>query len=70
MAYIIDRFENEFAVVETNDGIKNIPRSELPPDAAEGDVIVLTGGLYTVDKQATKSRRESVHSRFDKLKRK
>ena len=38
--YCIDRLEEGFAVCETpNDRMENIPLEELPPDAAEGDLL-------------------------------
>ena len=39
MTFIIDRFEGEFAVVEANDKVFNMPRALLPADAREGSVI-------------------------------
>ena len=59
---ILDRFEGEFAVVETNNGLINIPRIDIPAEAQEGDVLVL--GL---DKSGTAARKESIESRMNKL---
>ena len=59
---IIDRFEGEFAVVDTNNGLINIPRIDIPEEALEGDVLVL--GL---DKPATAARKESIEIRMNKL---
>ena len=59
---IIDRFEGEFAVVETNNGLINIPRIDIPEAAQEGDVLVL--GL---EKSGTVARKESIESRMNKL---
>ena len=36
---IIDRFEGDYAVVETDKGMINIPRSDLPTNAKEGDTL-------------------------------
>ena len=59
---IIDRFEGEFAVVETNDGLINIPRIDLPADTREGDVLVMG-----VDKSGTAARKKSIERRMNKL---
>jgi len=59
---IIDRFEGEFAVVETNDGVVNIPRIDLPADTREGDVLVMG-----VDKTGTEARKKSIERRMNKL---
>ena len=59
---IIDRFEGDFAVVETSNGFVNIPRSDMPSGAREGDVLVL--GL---DKKDTDSRKERIDGMMNKL---
>jgi len=38
---VIDRFEGDFAVVETSNGMINIPISDIPSDAKEGDVLIV-----------------------------
>lgn len=64
---IIDRFEQDFAVVETDDGIIDISRVYLPENAVEGDVIVLTDNGYIIDEQATAERRRAVTEMFSRL---
>ncbi len=36
---IIDRFEGEYAIVETSSGEMRIPREDIPPAAREGDAL-------------------------------
>lgn len=56
--YIIDRFEGNFAIVETDDRQTfNLPRSLLPQGAKEGDVISIS---VVVDQNETKSRQERI----------
>ena len=45
MKGIIDRFEGEFAVVETDGGFVNVPKAKLPAEAKEGAVIDLDSFL-------------------------
>ncbi|TCP58302.1 DUF3006 family protein [Tumebacillus sp. BK434] len=57
---IIDRFEEEYAVIEFEGRITfDLPRSLLPDGAAEGDV--LRFGI-TVDKAETERRKELVEA--------
>ena len=42
MKYVIDRFENDLAVLEVNGDSVPIPRSLLPEEAAEGDSVGIT----------------------------
>ncbi len=63
---IIDRFEGEYAVIETDGGIINVLRSELPENAAEGDVLTYDGS-WAVDGNATEERRSSMRSRLRRL---
>lgn len=56
---VIDRFEGEFAVIETDDGkILNLKINLLPKDISEGDVINLDN--LTVDKKETKKRKNDI----------
>lgn len=65
---IIDRFEGDFAVVETDNGMTDISRELLPENAKEGDVIGITDGVYYIDDEETQSRRKSILKRFRSLK--
>lgn len=37
--FIIDRFEGDWVIVEYNRKTFNLPRTIIPPEAVEGDVI-------------------------------
>lgn len=67
---IIDRFEGDYAVLETDSGMINAERSKLPENAAEGDVLNFAEGIYTIDHAATESRRAAITERFNRLRRK
>ncbi len=66
---MIDRFEGEWAVCESQAGtIYHVPRASLPKDAREGDVVVAWGnGRLSVDAAATASRSARVQALHDKL---
>lgn len=63
---VIDRFEGNKAVIEfsTDDekSIFNIPKSVLPADANEGDIIEIN-----VNKDATEKRKEKMRELSDEL---
>ncbi|WP_164174055.1 DUF3006 domain-containing protein [Ruminococcus flavefaciens] len=64
---IIDRFEGEYAVLETDSGMKNVPRDMLPEEAREGDVVELKNGAYTINKKAAEKRRRELREKLKKL---
>lgn len=64
---IIDRFEGDIAVAETDGGMLDISRDLLPENTAEGDVIVLTDNGYIIDGQATAERRRAMAERLRRL---
>lgn len=66
---IIDRFEEEIAVLETDSGMLEIKRELLPENAAEGDVLAETDGAYIVDAEATQARRAAVREKYRRLRR-
>lgn len=67
MRAVIDRFEGELAVMEFKDGYKNIPRKMLPPEAREGDVLVLQDDYWIIDPEATHERKEKIEKLAEEL---
>ena len=68
MSYIIDRFEGDYAVCEKEDRTTLlVPRSELPPQSMEGDVLVYEDGVYRVDSDATQERRRRIEEKRTRL---
>ena len=59
---ILDRYEGDFAILETSRGMINIPRSDLPAEAREGDILKLI-----IDTDATKARKKRFDCRMNKL---
>lgn len=58
---IIDRFEGDFAIVETDeDTFMQIPKAALPQDAKEGDIIIKVDDEYIIDYENTKKRRQKI----------
>lgn len=65
--YIIDRFEENFAVCEHLDGMVNVDKSLLPPGAKPGDTLRLAGGVYIIDREDTQKRLDKIRQLQDKL---
>lgn len=65
---IIDRFEGDLVVLETDSGMIQAARSLLPENAREGDILTQTANGYAVDAEATRIRREKLLARTKKLK--
>ena len=59
---VIDRFEGDFAVVETSKGMVSIPRADLPPGAKEGDSLKIS-----IDAGATEERQKRIDDKMNKL---
>jgi len=58
----IDRFEGDFAVVETTNGFVSVPRTEIPSNAKEGDVLVLS-----IDNNETEARKKRIDGMMNSL---
>ena len=60
---IIDRFEGDFAVCETEElNFIDIPKAALPSGAKEGDVLTIS-----LDKEETESRKEKIEGLMNSL---
>ena len=61
---IIDRFENNLAVVEYQGKTWNIPKKWFPVTAKEGDVIIIN---VAVDELATSRRRKEINEKMENI---
>lgn len=66
---IIDRFENEIVICETESKVMiKMKRNELPLECKEGDCIYLNSeGIYQIDLEKTKERKELIEKKFGSL---
>lgn len=55
---ILDRFEGDIAVIESDEGMKEVKRSEV--NASEGDVLSFDGEKYVTDTAATAERKQKI----------
>lgn len=67
---IVDRFEENLALIEVDGNIFEVERSLLPPEAAEGSVLILDGEKYILDPGTTGNRFEAIRKRFESLRKK
>ena len=65
---VIDRFEENFAVCENENGEwENIPRDELPENANEGEHILRNELGSEIDEEATKVAQERIEKKMKRL---
>lgn len=68
MKAIIDRFEGDYAVCETEDKrYINILKSELPQGIKEGDVLNRINDKWNIDTVATKERKDKIQNKLNSL---
>lgn len=66
--FIIDRFDDDEAVLEAEGGaMSRVPRGALPENAREGDVLTREPHGYRVDAEATRARRERAREALRRL---
>ena len=69
MIYIIDRIENNIAVLENKDTkeIINMPLNKLPSNLKEGNVLKYENNTYTKDTEEENNRKKTILEKFNKL---
>jgi hypothetical protein len=68
MTVIIDRFEGEMAICEKIDrSMISVPRSKLPQEAREGDVVVIEGKTARIDQPATAARKRAAEEKLGRI---
>ena len=67
--FSIDRFEGNFAICENKQTgqMQSIPKSELPSDISEGDIIKFENGKYILDIEATNKEKQEIKNLVDNL---
>ena len=62
LRYAIDRFEEQKAVLQDDDGNAILAdRARLPSEAVPGDVLSFCDGVYHLDCEETAKRRNRIH---------
>ncbi len=64
---IIDRFEDKWAVIEFDDKMEDILRSDLPKEATVGDVLIFDNGKVTIDQNKTKQLEKEIEDLMAEL---
>lgn len=57
---IIDRFEGDWAILEIEELLSPVKRAAIPPEAREGDVLVLENNQWHIDHQATARLKDEI----------
>ncbi len=65
--FIVDRFEENFAVLESENGGTVDVEKSLLPEAKEGDVIILENGMYRIDEDETAQRKAHIKEKMERL---
>lgn len=64
MRYVLDRIEENIAVIEVTDGgdirYERVSTAEVDDSAAEGDILVRRSGMYFPDKEKTRAERQDI----------
>lgn len=64
----VDRFEDDFIVVETDNGMINIPRANAPTMIGEGMIVEVEGNrILRIDFEETERREAELRRRFERI---
>lgn len=68
MKIVIDRFEGNYAVCETEEKkFIDIPKADIPEGAKEGDILMKTDKGYSIEKNETEEKRKAIKNRMNSL---
>jgi len=72
MAWVIDRFEENLAVLEDTTTLENIicPMMDLPSGVREGDTLIKKGSQFILDLEETVARSRRIREKMERLKKK
>ena len=65
---VVDRFEGDFIILETDHGMIEIPRSHAPVMAGDGMVVWYEGDrILEIDEEETARREAMTRRRFERI---
>lgn len=65
---VVDRFEGDKIVLETEDGMVDIPRANAPEMLGEGMVVIYEDDyILRVDLEETERREDELRRRFERI---
>ena len=65
--YIVDRFQEDFVVLERETGGSIDIKRELLPHVKRGDVLTEENGVFRIDEQETLERKTRIYEKMNKL---
>ena len=65
--YIVDRFQEDFVVLERETGGCIDIKRELLPHVQRGDVLTEENGVFRIDEQETLERKTRIYEKMNKL---
>lgn len=65
--YIVDRFQEDFVVLERETGGCIDIKRELLPHVQRGDVLTEENGVFLIDEQETLERKTRIYEKMNKL---
>jgi hypothetical protein len=67
--WVIDRFEEEWAVLENSDTheVISLPAASLPKDAKSGSTLVKQGTKWYVNEADTAAREKMINEKFSRI---
>ena len=64
----VDRFEDNIAVIELDNGdYTDINLSNLPSDICVGDILEIEDNNFSINREETVQRKNNIHSLMDEL---
>ena len=67
MLHVVDRFEGEFCIIESEGVTRDVPRKLVDPGVKPGDVVEWSGGKWVANREQTASRSKEIKSLMDEL---
>lgn len=68
MKVIIDRFEGDYAICETDSGdMIHLEINQLPSQIQEGDILIIDEDSIRIDQEKTSERRKKIQDLMDDL---
>ncbi|WP_068785013.1 DUF3006 domain-containing protein [Paenibacillus phocaensis] len=67
MIHIVEGFEGEVCILESDGHTRSIPRSQVDPSVKPGDVVEWDGGKWVPNRQETERRTRHIRALMEEV---
>lgn len=67
MVHIVEGFEGDYCIIETDGKTRDVPRRQVDPSVKPGDIVEWNGGRWVTNRKETDLRSRKIRALMDEV---